>query len=200
MRHPVVLLDCDGPMARFTERYLETVSEVAHIHGIPHPAPTIADVTSWAIHECEFFKAIERRLPDLKKRVDARVSADGFCTSIEPCPQALVEVPKLMELATVYVVTAPWALGRTWMHEREEWCKKHFGIKTVIHTGIKHLIRGHAFIDDKPSHVEEWQSAWPFSSAFLFDLHHNRTPETNGIPRVDWGNIVTIIEELAVSL
>jgi len=173
MKKPIILLDCDGPLACFTQAYLDALfRETGHQH--------LADeVDRWAIHECGFFKDIEARLgvESLRKRVDAHVCQSGFCSDIVPAPGAQEAVARLSELGEVFVVTSPWDSSPTWVHERLHWVAKHFptiGRRRVIQTAQKHLIRGDVFVDDKLEHVEQWSAAWPTSTAILFDMHHNR--------------------------
>ncbi len=169
---PIILLDCDGPLACFTQAYLDALfRETGHQH-LAH------EVDRWAIHECDFFKDIEARLGfiNLRRRVDAHVCMPSFCSNIVPAPGAQEAVARLSDLGEVYVVTSPWDSSPTWMHERLHWVAKHFptiGRRRVIQTAQKHLIRGDVFVDDKLEHVMEWSAAWPLSTAILFDMHHN---------------------------
>lgn len=169
---PIILLDCDGPLACFTQAYLNALfTETGELHQAE-------EVDRWAIHECEFFKRIETQgFSSLRKRIDARVVKPGFCEEILPQPGAKEAVAKLSEIGEVFVVTSPWDSSPTWMHERLHWVAKHFpevGRRRVIQTAQKHLIRGDVFVDDKLEHIEQWSNAWPESRAILFDMHHNR--------------------------
>jgi 5'(3')-deoxyribonucleotidase len=175
MKRPVVLLDCDGPLADFHGAYLRAFHEETDL-----VAPQ-EGIDRWAIHECTFFVDAAKRLGveplELRRRVDRHVLRPGFCDSIEPQPNARVIVKQLMELSDVFVVTSPWNSSVTWMHERHQWLVRKLAIPRghIIQTGRKHLIRGDVFVDDKPSHVEEWAHQWPNGRAVLFDMPHNRS-------------------------
>ncbi len=186
MTKPIVLLDCDGPMADFTTAYLDALHAET---GLRHHA---GEVDQWAIHQCAFFTRAAAEHQGLKKRVDARVCLPAFCFNIAVQPHAQDAVKALQEVADVYVVTSPWDSSPTWQHERMHWVEKHFAIPRarIIQTAAKHLVRGDVFVDDKPSHVESWAKAWPHSVAVLFDMHHNQEERVLGATRAGWPFIV----------
>lgn len=192
----VVLLDCDGPLANFTGAYLNAFLVLTGRLAVED------EVDRWAIHECGFFQEEAARRGEtpgqLRKAIDAMVVAPGFCENIRPQKAAVEAVAKLRELADVYVVTSPWDSSPTWMYERLHWVHRHFDIPRghVIQTGRKHLVRGDIFVDDKPSHVVEWQAAWPGSLGVLFDMHHNRAETPEGIPRAGWRFVIAAASEL----
>lgn len=186
MHRKTVLLDCDGPMSDFTGAYLDAFREVTGRKA------THADVDRWAIHECSFFTEADRVGGwdgRLRKEVAAKVIEEGFCARIKPHAAALDAIPKLCEVADVYVVTSPWDSSPTWMYERLHWVANHFpgiGRRRVIQTAQKHLIRGDVLVDDKPSHVRDWQNAWPNGLGLLFDMHHNGGEQGLGLARTGW--------------
>lgn len=184
MWRKTVLLDCDGPLSDFTGAYLDAFREVTGRKA------THDDVDRWAIHECAFFVEEQQRFDgQLRKIVDRKVIEEGFCARIKPHAAALDAVARLVEVADVYVVTSPWDSSPTWMYERLHWVANHFpgiGRRRVIQTAQKHLIRGDILVDDKPSHVEEWQRAWPQGLGLLFDMHHNRGDQGIGLARTGW--------------
>lgn len=192
---PVVLLDCDGPLADFTQAYLDALRIET---GASHSA---AEVDRWAIAECDFFRRLSERHSNLKRRVDAHVIKPGFCAGLAVQPGAKAAVELLTELADVYVVTSPWDSSPTWMHERLHWVHKHFGLprSRVIQGAAKFLIRGDVFVDDKPSHVREWQEAWPHSTGVLFDMHHNRSDRALGLMRAGWPFVIAQVTSLPLA-
>lgn len=195
MVRPVILLDCDGPLADFAGAYLRALDEET---GYKH---TPEEVDRWEIHDCAFFVYAARQVglepSELRRRVDAHVLRPGFCDSIQPQPGVRIAVEKLKELGDVYVVTSPWYSSTTWMHERLHWCARKYGIHRahVIQAGRKHLIRGDVFVDDKPSHVEEWARHWPEGKAILFDMPHNRSHAAN-LARGGWDDVLQAVEGL----
>ena len=195
---PVILLDCDGPMADFTQAYLEALRlETGASHAV-------GDVDRWDIHESPFFVELARvHGADLRRRVETRIMQPGFCDGIAVVPGAQEMVGKLSELGDVYVVTSPWDSSPTWMHERLHWVAKHFptiGKRRVIQTAQKHLVRGDVFVDDKPSHIEDWSKAWPAGTPILFDMHHNRAePVAFGV-RGGWNDVLAAVEDVEMEL
>ncbi len=190
---PVVLLDCDGPLADFGQAYLDALWVETGASHSPR------EVDRWDMHNCEFFVELSQRFEHLRRRVDAHVIKPGFCDGIDVAHGAKAAVAKLVEVADVYVVTSPWDSSPTWMHERTRWVAKHFpeiGRRRVIHAAQKHLIRGDIFVDDKPSHIEEWTRHWPNGAAVLFDMHHNRT-EGAGLQRGGWPEVLAALDAYA---
>jgi 5'(3')-deoxyribonucleotidase len=197
---PIILLDCDGPLAAFTQAYLRALwMETGY-------RVDVEEVDRWDIHECVFFKRIARErgivnTNSLRELVDAHVVKPGFCADITPQPGAREAVTRLSEIGDVYIVTSPWDSSPTWMHERTQWVARHFpniGRRRVIQTAQKHLIRGDVFVDDKASHVEEWAEAWPEGRPILFDMHHNRYPKAGtGLFRGGWKDAIEAAEAIA---
>lgn len=197
---PIVLLDCDGPLADFTGAYLQAFEEETGLKA------TLEDVTGWHIHSCDFFENAAREMKikpsELRKRCDAHVSRPGFCYAIRPYDYAISRVSRLQEMAEVIVVTSPWDSSPTWMHERTLWLKKHYGVPRthVIHAAQKHLIWGDVFVDDKPEHVDAWHERWGVVSdrgrgrAVLFDMHHNRS--LNHPLRGSWEHVIAHLEDI----
>lgn len=194
---PIILLDCDGPLADFTQAYLDALCEET---GARHSA---SEVDRWEIHECPFFVELDRQTGgDLRRRVDRRVEKFGFCSRIAVAPGARDAVEKLSELGEIFVVTSPWDLSPTWMHERTHWVAAHFptiGRRRVIQTAQKHLIRGNVFVDDKPSHIEDWSKAWPDGVPILFNMQHNRSHLPGVSHRGGWDDVLQSAEILAAN-
>lgn len=197
---PIVLLDCDGPMANFTRAYLDVVERLvgAEFHE--------REVTEWHIHQTAVFKDAERVYEavypgkSLKRAVWDAIKAPGFCASIPVASYAREAVGLLCEFADVYVVTSPWETSPTWMHERAAWVRDHFGIATnrVIHTAQKHLVHGHVLVDDKPEHVVSWAQAWPWGEALCFRMQHNaKEAEQQGLRLVDWDAVIQAVTHRA---
>lgn len=196
---PVILLDCDGPLARFSEAWL-----AAHFIecGVLRD---VREIDRWDMASCAWFAADAAKAglepSALKKRIAAHVIRPGFCEEIEVQAGAKEAVAKLAELAEVFVVTSPWDSSPTWMHERMHWVHRHFGIPRghVIQAGRKHLIRGDVFVDDKASHVLEWSAAWPDGTAILFDMAHNRADDVGDVVRAGWDHIVQVAMAMKVA-
>lgn len=203
MNKPIVLLDCDGPLADFTSAFLKEMHTILHQAG-SQEVFTPDDVDQWHIHECSFFKEAAERAglhPDsLKRSIYKQIVEPDFCSEIKPQPWAADAVERLQSLAEVYVVTSPWDSSPTWMHERTNWVRTHLGLpkKNVIHAAQKHLVFGHVFVDDKLSHCEEWGRQWyGTGTAVLFDMHHNKTPGTDIYPvrRGRWEMVLQLVDD-----
>ncbi len=185
MAKPVVLVDADGVLFNFTEAYLAQVEIVTGEHH------EVEEVTSWHIHEQDFFKRLVREFPDLKKLVELKVLRPGFVEGIAVLPGAKKGLSALQAVADVYIVTSPWHSSPTWMSERTDALYTHFGIpaKNVVHTSSKHVVHGNMLIDDKIENLTGWKHGLPV----LWDQHHNRGVPPQGILRTsDWRDVCRI--------
>lgn len=197
MRKTLVNLDCDGPLAQFVEGFLDMIEEeTGHRFG-----PSV--VTEWEIVDSPFFQAlameVDRDPKELSDAVWRRVNRIGFCSSLRPVEGAREAVERLRELdAEVEVVTSPLLTSPTWMTERVEWLRRHFGFrKDQIHlVAKKHRVPGDFLVDDKPSHVGSWREAakdagW-HGQGLLWSAPYNLDVEDMG--RVDdWAAVVEIV-------
>lgn len=192
MTRPIILLDCDGPLADFVGAYLGEVEKLTRTR-ISHD-----DIDKWHIHECD---AVVRAAndagltaPSLRMMVHSRISHRGWCTMIDPKPYASELVERLQAIGDVYIVTSPWCSSPTWVFERTKWCKRELGIDAdhVVFTEAKHLVYGDIFVDDKPEHVRAWSERWPDGKAILFDMPHNRGTDVGRAIRGDMGLVTTI--------
>jgi 5'(3')-deoxyribonucleotidase len=146
---PTVLLDVDGVLADFTSAVLALIYDVT---GRRYQAQ---DVTTW-----EVFDSIPEK--EAQAEVYRILKGRGGCLGIPVCDEAKEGVARLREVADIVIVTSPFSGSETWVHERNEWLYKHFGIERhdVIHANKKARIHGDVFIDDKPEHVDDWLSYW----------------------------------------
>lgn len=191
MTRPIILLDCDGPLANFTAAYLATVRRITGKQILP------SEIDRWDIHKCDpVRKAAESccfTSSELRSFVDQYIKRPGWCDEIPTTSAAAENVERLRAIGDVYIVTSPWRSSPTWVHERTRWCKRELGIDAdhVIHTEAKHLIYGDIFVDDKPEHVRAWSERWPDGTAILFDMPHNRGAD---VGRAIHGGFLEVIE------
>lgn len=194
MMRPIVLLDCDGPMANFTKAYLRAVEQETG------EVIFVDEIDQWSIHQTAAFRRAVQRCPpdydpfDVRKRVEVRVSRPGFCSQIEVQPGARASVDTLTQLAEVFVVTSPWNSCPTWTHEREAWLWDHFGIpsKRVIHTSAKARVHGDLLLDDNAGHVRAWSGQWANGTAVLHSLPSNQN-DGEGLTRGGWMDVIEAV-------
>jgi 5'(3')-deoxyribonucleotidase len=126
---------------------------------------------------------------------------DG-CFGIPPYPGSQTGVAKLKELVDIVVVTSPFNGGETWVHERERWLEMLYDIshKKVIHTGLKELIDGDIFVDDKVDHVVKWAKAHPSKHAILWAQRYNERGDHEGVSNIirvgGWPELLISVREL----
>jgi 5'(3')-deoxyribonucleotidase len=179
---PRALLDCDGVVGDFITPCLR---EIALLTGADHAHD---DVDVWDFD----VKLISSE--ELRREYWSRITAPGFCASIEPYPHAKEGVKLLQSYADVYIVTAP-MLAPTWASERQQWLAEHFGIshKRIVSTPAKYLVRGELLVDDKPEHVEQWQAANPCGVGVLWSRAYNRHA-THLRSVSQWGPLVDLMQ------
>ena len=187
MSRLVVLLDVDGVIADFVTAYMDIVFEVTARRYDPEQQIEYDIVTA-----CE-----------LTDKEHARVRKYTHCTEfcrddILPYEGAVEGVKRIAEVADVYFVTAPFVDHETWVHDRSLWLKRHFGAKLgrkVIFTEHKHLVRGDVFVDDKPSNVLAWHSAWPDGTPVLWNQPYNARESVGAILRQSsWVEALNVVQ------
>jgi 5'(3')-deoxyribonucleotidase len=205
MRKPLVLVDCDGPMADFCEGFLDLIEEET---GERFGA---ACITEWTITDSPFFQAIQTRNgqthAELARAVWKRANRIGFCSSLKPVAGAIEAVERLREFANVEVLTSPLASSPTWITERVEWLGRHFGFEAEdVHlVSKKFRVPGDFLIDDKLSHLLKWRSAEGrggyTSHAYqhvpiLWDAPYNRERgEGVNVKRANsWEEVITLVK------
>lgn len=163
-----ILLDCDGPLANFTQAYLDSFNYITGEFF------NVSDVTGWGIPESLGFKGEELRR--IKDEMHQEVCSVGFCEGIRPQPWAEELFSQLSDLGQIIVVTSPWTGSTYWMGERANWLQTHFGMnpKDIIFAHRKYMVRGDCLIDDKVDHVFEWSESFSGREAILFPLRSNR--------------------------
>lgn len=163
MSRPVILVDCDGVLLDFNTPAYEVVEEVTKVY-IP-----LDERVRWDI--CG-----DPRIAEHRNEIERRWRLDDFARRIKPYPRAPEAIKALRMRNSVFALTAHMRGSETWVHIRDELLIREFGFehKEIIHTHAKHMVRGDVFIDDKPAHIEHWQSTYPQSVAILWDQPYNR--------------------------
>src|SRR3990167_2542237 len=175
-----VLVDCDGVLADFISRVCETIE----FHGGGKFMPD-------QVTEFNFAKALQLG-PFLASAVKKTISNEpGWWSSLRPFPEAVDGVARLQEIAEVYVITAPWNSCKTWLHDREAWLKKHFGIphSHVLVGSAKHLVSGDLFVDDKTDALHAW-NANQGGIAVQWQTPHNRLDALSGHSTRSWDELI----------
>lgn len=192
LHKPILLLDCDGVLANFIEATLRILKK----HD-PHIDYKHGDVHTW-----DQFDSFPNHLP-YRDAVYEELKQPGGCATIPVYDGAKEGVAALQEMVDIVILTSPFKGGETWVHERELWLEKHFGIshKKMIHTGLKELVFGDIFVDDKPEHIINWSRRHPAGHAIVWHQRYNEEHEDlhgNHIYRADgWKDLVELVRKLA---
>jgi 5'(3')-deoxyribonucleotidase len=172
VRKPRAVLDVDGVVANFIGHLLTTIR--AEI--------TPEDVTVWDVFGL---------LSPAKRRTAVEVLAcPDFWRTQPVLPLALEAVAEIERHYDVYWATSPWLDCSEWDHVRRAWLKTHFDAPSerVAVLSCKYLITADLFIDDRPSHVEDWKAWHPHTGlGLLFDAPYNRD---SSLTRVAWANVI----------
>jgi len=130
-----------------------------------------------------------------KEEIEAVVEVierPGWCYAIQPLPGAQDAVKELRKHVDLYACTSPFH-SQTWVYERSLWLGDFFGFTKdhIIHTAAKHRVKAHIALDDKPSHVHEWQAEHPEGLAMLWHIHQTRNMPGLDKHRVrDWDEVI----------
>jgi 5'(3')-deoxyribonucleotidase len=182
-----VLSDVDGVCAKFHDKARVLIREMFGL-DLPLEAYTKWDVTSVLPTQ------------DMKDALNAAIAEPGFAITLEPYPEAQKAVVEIREIAPIRFVTTPHIVSRTWMQERREWLIDKFSAehREIIQCHDKVEVTGGVFLDDKPSHVRNWQEHHPDGISLLWDQPYNRSPaESAGLRRVtSWDEVIEIVKKL----
>lgn len=153
----LILLDVDGVVADF----------IGHLH---QECGVKSKVREWDLRAS--------LTEDELAKVDAAGAQPGFCSAISWYPGAALFLYELMEVGSVFAVTAPWH-SDTWDSERRLWLKTHLPAWRVISCAgkAKSIVRGDVLIEDHPGTAAEWLRAHPEGYAVLMDRPWNQ-PES----------------------
>ena len=156
----IILCDVDGVIANFVGGVVEFLKS-----------------RGFQKQESDFteFDMSQAMTPDQKASFSFLGTQNGFCTSIPWYPQAALFLKVLLDLGTVYALTAPWK-APTWESERREWLSHVLPSDRMISCppSAKHLIRGDVLIEDHPGTAAKWSHENPRGVAILLDRPWNR--------------------------
>lgn len=154
-----VLLDVDGVVCDFITGGLRILGEL----GI---TARVDDVTHYQM---------EKLLPDhLHEEFGRRIRERGFCSSLQPYPDARDFVFALTTHYEVAAVTAAMPMHETWAHERTEWLREMFNLDRIISTAHKEWIAGDYLVEDSMPNAERWAAMNPGGRVLLLDRPYNR--------------------------
>lgn len=178
-----VLLDVDGLIADFTTPYLMCVRMATGRH-----IPDDWEASTWDVAEDLGLSEQEQ------KDADMLMAAPNMAYLFNPLPGAVEGVNRLIAVADVCFVTAPFRLSPTWVFDRSRWLEKFFGEhgKKVVPTHEKHRVYGDIFVDDKPANVREFKKAWPTSSALYWSTQRTRQPDLVNVS--SWQSILLEVQ------
>lgn len=174
-----VLLDVDGVLADFVGPALSLVEEAT---GRKY---TREDVTAFDFAASLGLSLAEAAL--VKKAISYRAN---WWSTLPVIDGAIDGVERLRSVSDVYVLTSPWNSCPTWLHEREGWLKKHFGIphSHILVGSAKHLVAGDMLVDDKTETLREWSRLHGHlgGRAVQWQTPHNRADEWSGLSTQSW--------------
>jgi 5'(3')-deoxyribonucleotidase len=142
------LIDVDGVIADYTGKFSWAVSIVTG-----RDIDVKSQQTDWDLEKSPLFT------PEEGRAASEMMAKSGVAETLVPLPGAVAGVGAIAEHAKVLFLTSHYRYSKTWVHDRDEWLKEHFGTqlgKQVIHTHHKYAVLGDVFVDDKVSHLEMW--------------------------------------------
>ncbi len=180
-----ILIDVDGPLAKFMEGVHDKVEEATTRRPAPDDMPWIdfnedggLTYAPWGVENCP-------------------IVVPGFCLGLEMVEDAAAAITQLRRQHEVCFVTAQMNVG-TWAHERQRWLKDGLDASQhdIVFTHAKHLIVGDVIIEDNIRNIDNWKKHHPNGTAILWDMPYNR--EARGYSRArSWLHIIAIVEALA---
>lgn len=137
---PTFLLDMDGPMAGFDNRFFDLCDEF----GWPYDCTRETQIHRFATDHLSREHA---------KLARAEVNRPGWFRSLPVTPGAQEGLPKLARVADVWICTKPLEANPACRDEKAAWLVEHFGReweRRLIITPDKSMVRGDILIDDAP--------------------------------------------------
>lgn len=172
-----ILVDVDGVLADFSQHVITRLRLGAKLKR--------DDIDRWDI-----FGLIEEKFSIHHKKLALELMEDiTFWRRLPLMPGAKEGVAALIEGGyEVVFVTSPWDSCVGWNVARWQWLEEHFDCKPhqLVITHAKYLVHGYTLIDDKVSHVEEWNERH-VDKAMLFKAPYNNN---DAHLRWDWPMIV----------
>jgi 5'(3')-deoxyribonucleotidase len=179
-----ILVDVDGVLADFVGGTLD------ELHRLGGPRLTPEHWVTW--------DGLDIMPEEFREDVKNAWRRQGFCENLREYPEAFLAVMTLRQILPVHFVTAPLPLSKFWYQERHDWLVDRFQARhsgDITFTHEKHGIHGIALVDDKPSHIEEWQDEHPYGLAILYAQPYNK-PMPGVMRTNDWSEIVRAISDL----
>lgn len=177
-----LIFDVDGVLTDFHSRAREVIKDWFCL-DLPLSSYTDWDVTSVLRDRRE------------KDRMNAMIGEPGFAQSLIPDPEAVAAIKEMRKRgADILFATAPFPDSPSWKDEREDWLVAHFGAsrEEIAHIHRKYFLGGDLFVDDKPSHVEEWSSHNPRGDGRLFRRPYNAG---STLPFIEsWRDILDLVK------
>lgn len=166
MKKPRILLDVDGVLTpSFTDQCCALLRERGY--------------DAWPDKVDRWDIMASFKVPDpVALDVYEQLKQPGVAMTFVPHEGSQEFVRELNEWAEVYMVTTPMG-GRHWTHDREDWLYATYQTpkRRVVQIHDKHIIFGHAIVDDKLAHLENFAEAWPKSMSILWRIPPNRNDQ-----------------------
>lgn len=177
---PIILVDQDGPLAMFEEKF-EQIWRARHPQ---HPFVESSQRTSFNI---------EADYEDIYHNdIYAIMDEPGFFRELDPVPGAIEGMKLLNELfpGHVYICTKPAKDNPTCASDKMWWVEHHLGrewLKKMIITPDKKIVRGDYLIDDRYDIDGLVEPTWEhLLYTTPVNLHHTDVRRMN-----NWSEIVT---------
>lgn len=191
---PRVGIDCDDVLAGFTPKVIELVAELT---GVRH---NIEDVDQWDLFDWLDSRNLGENNKALGRKVYDVIKAEGGCFSLDVLEGSKEGIKRLQDISDVFIITAPFVGSKTWVHERYEWLRHHFGIhhRRVAQLHEKALCKVDVFVDDKLDNVVRWGSE-NYGRAVLWDRSSNRKEATPPwvVRCFSWEQLYEIVASMA---
>lgn len=175
MNKKIILVDMDGVLADFEERFFEAWKKKfpQHLYIPPEKRKT--------------FLLTDTYPNGLEKDIKNIFSTPGFFLNLKLIPGGKEALQKMQALGhEVLICTSPISRYENCVLEKYHWVAKNLGFewtKRMIVTKDKTLVSGDILIDDKPKHTGLRKPAWKH---VLFDAPYNQ--HVKALLRITWND------------
>lgn len=180
---PIVLVDLDGPLADFDSHFFGRCAEEGWELDV-----TLDDKSQ---------RFATAHMPDLVHRKLARdmVNSPGWFAELPVVPDAVEGLPRLAEVAEVWLCSKPLEANPTCRDEKAAWVRENFGEEweyRLILTSDKSMVRGDFLLDDAPH--PDWFPKASWLPVIYPASWNGRGSKWSGIPRWGWDCPVAFLD------
>lgn len=128
--------------------------------------------------------------PECGVKIFDYLNRPGLFRGLEPLPGAVNAWNKLKSRGHDLVVITAVAGRGTILHDKEDWCDEHLGVKRkdIIFAHRKDLVKVDVLLDDGPHNISAYRWAWPEAYIGTIAYPYNESVKDDCVRFAGWQN------------